>query len=147
MAYTTNVKVRIATGLRLEENISNQVIDDAIRQAESLIDSKIGKVYQLPLVEVPYIIEYIALSLSQCFLFTQTYGNETQLTDKGWQRLLDSMMTLLDSYVNQESILTDSNGVQLPQTGFTEMSGIPNATTNADRRNSTLPKITINKQW
>jgi phage gp36-like protein len=148
--YTTVEQVRIATGFEeatppAEAKISDGVIEQAIKEADGIINGKINDVYILPLSSVPSLIEMISTQLAKGILYAQEYGEETENLDKGWQKTMDYYLGLLDDIRDRKLKLIDENGQNLPTSSLFRMSGLPNAQTNQDKHNPTNPKFRINE--
>jgi phage gp36-like protein len=148
--YTTVEQVRIATGFEeatppAEAKISDGVIEQAIKEADGIINGKINDVYILPLSSVPSLIEMISTQLAKGILYAQEYGEETENLDKGWQKTMDYYLGLLDDIRDRKLKLIDENGQNLPTSSLFRMSGLPNPQTNQDKHNPTNPKFRINE--
>jgi phage gp36-like protein len=145
--YTTEDEVRIATGFNDPEKIDAIVINSAIAQADSIINAKIGKIYQLPLASTPAILNNISLQIAKSLLYMQEYGEETQNLDKGWEKNFNFQLGLLDQIAKQKLALLDDDGVELALTGLTEIQSYPNNTSNLDLNNPTANKFSMNSKW
>lgn len=147
MAYSTILQIRAATGMTDETKISDDRVTSAITAADSIIDSKIGGVYQLPLSETPGIIEFCSIQLASSILYADEYGEETENLDKGWKSKQAEIFKILDSIFNRTLFLFDSSGIEFPLTGVSSIISYPNDTSNEDTNDPTAAKFTINRQW
>lgn len=147
MAYTTSDLVRAATGMTDTTKITPTRVTASITQADSIIDSKIGEVYQLPLEETPGIIQFASTQLASAILYADEYGEETQNLDKGWKSKFNNIIALLESIRTRQMKLFDSDNVELALTGLSGITGYPNNTSNVDTADPTASDFTINRQW
>lgn len=131
MAYTTEAAVRTASGFSNTTNITTGTITSYIADADSVIDSKIGEIYTLPLSETPQIIETLSRFITVGLLYANEYGEESQGTDKGWQTRLEWAMDQLEAIRNQETKLYDSTGTELARNPLKQPTFRPTAATSA----------------
>ncbi len=146
--YTDETQVRLITGFNDGNKISATTINAAIGQADSIINAKIGKVYQLPLTSTPSLIAYCSLQIAAAILYMSEYGEETENSDKGWQKKYNHQIKILDDVMKRKAILIDdSTGEELPLTGLTEVASYPNNTSDVDRYDPTAAKFTRNSKY
>lgn len=131
MAYSTVAQVRIATGFADDANVTDDVIEEKIASADSIIDAKIGDVYTTPLATPPDIIVEISTQIAKGFLYAREYGEESQDTDKGWKGILEFWMQLLDDIVDQKIKLRGTDGVELTRSNLKLPVGQPTDATSA----------------
>lgn len=131
MAYTTIALVRAATGFTDTSNLSDDSITAKIAAADSVINAKINGVYTVPLSGTSELIGEISLQITKAFLYAQEYGEESEGTDKGWQKILDFYMALLDKIKSKEIQLLTSAGVALDASELYSPAFLPDAATSA----------------
>ena len=132
MAYTTVAQVRTGTGFKNSTKISDARLTALIADADSVIDSAIGKLYTVPLAVVPEIIETISRNITTALAYTDEYGEEAQLSDKGWKERLEYWLAQLDRIVARELILVHpTTGVELTRSTLFSPSFSPNNETSA----------------
>lgn len=154
-AYTTAAAVRVATGFSNVTNITNATIEAYILDAGSVIDAKIGDAYLLPLPEVPEIIEMIARNLTKALLYMNEYGEESEDSDKGWEKIMNWCTELLEDIRTQKLKLTynsgsvvGSAGAEMPRSSLRQPNFYPTAaSSDPSSTDPTNPKITINQQF
>lgn len=148
MAYTTATAVRKATGFSDTANITTELVDAYIADADSVIDSKIGDRYTLPLLETPQIIETVSRAIATGLLYSNEYGEESQDTDKGWLRRLDWAMGILDDIQAGKMKLYDTSGQELAGASLYNPTFYPtNTSSEPGAVDSTAPKLTMNEQF
>lgn len=131
MAYSTVAQVRIATGFADDAKVSDDVVEEKIASADSIIDAKIGDVYTTPLATPPDIIVEISIQIAKGFLYAREYGEESQNTDKGWKGILEFWMALLDDIVAQKIKLRTTAGAELTRSDLKLPAGRPTEATSA----------------
>lgn len=129
--YTDVATIRAASGCADDALILDATIERYIGQADSVIDSYISDVYTLPLASVPDIIQMISEYITIAILNTNEYGEESQDSNKGWQKRMDFALSLLEKIQKRKIKLKDATGAELATSGLTEPSFRPNAATSA----------------
>lgn len=153
MAYIEVDVIREATGFSDDEKISDDKIELYIANAGSVIDSYIGDVYVLPLAisgtgTVPSIIETICQHITVGLLYADEYGEESEDSDKGWQKRMDWAMKLLEKIQKQTIKLRNDSGVEFDRTSFKSPSYYPTEeSSDPDAEDSTAPKLTMNQRF
>lgn len=151
--YTTVETVRIMTGFQEatppeDSKISDETIELAIKQADSIINGKIGDRYQLPLASTPYLIESISSQIAKALLYAQEYGEETENLDKGWQKTMDYFVEMLDDIqLGKTKLRDDDTGEELARSTTDFPSFYPNEQSENDPFNPTFSRITVNRRW
>ncbi len=149
-AYSTKEAVRIVTGFSNTTNITDALIDSYISDSSSIIDSKIGDVYALPLPNPPpEIIETICRVLTAALLYFNEYGEESENLDKSWKSKMDWAYALLDDIRTQKTKLNDgTTGAELPRTTLRQPKFYPTeASSDPTATDSTAPKFTMNQKF
>jgi len=131
MAYTTIALVRAASGFTDNTKLPDASITAKIAAADSVINAKINGVYTIPLSGTSELIGEISLQITKAFLYAQEYGEESEGTDKGWQKVLDFYMALLDKIKSKEIQLLTSAGVALDASELYSPTFLPDAATSA----------------
>jgi len=75
MPYSTSAEIRVQSPFKNATNIDGTYIDRKIAQADSIIDSAIGEVYDLPLAETPSVIQSLSESITILLLFLEQNTN------------------------------------------------------------------------
>lgn len=130
MSYSTESQVRKETGFADTALILTATITDAIASADGLINSKISRIYTIPLAisgtpTTPDLINELSKIIASAFLFMNTYGEESQGTDKGWEERLEWANGILDDIASQKVMLSDSSGVEFDRSSFKSPSYYP----------------------
>lgn len=154
-SYTTAAAVRTAGGFTNTTNITTATIEAYILDVGSVIDAKIGDAYLLPLPEVPEIIEMIARNLTKTLLYMNEYGEESQDSDKGWEKLMKWCMDMLEDIRTQKLKLTYNTGsstgtpgAEMPRSSLRQPNFYPTAaSSDPSSTDPTNPKLTINQQF
>lgn len=148
MAYSTEAEVRNATGMQNTTNISSGTVVSRIAFADGVINGKIGSVYQLPLSVTCELIHFCSVEIASLMLALDNYGEETQNTDKGWQKKLNAIYAVLEDIRTLKIQLFDANGVELTRNTLRTPAFYPtDASSDPGAVNSTEPKITINQKF
>jgi len=113
MAYTNEAEVRAATGLTDANKVSSARITLKISYADSVINSKIGSAYSLPLTATCPFINFISLEICTLMLLMDIYGEESENGDKGWMKRLNATLKLLDEVQQLKMQLFDADGTEL----------------------------------
>lgn len=142
MAYSTVAQVRIATGFSDDAKIGDELVEEKIASADSIIDAKISDVYTTPLATPPDIIVEISTQIAKGFLYAREYGEESQDTDKGWKGILEFWMQLLDDIVDQKIKLRGTDGIELTRSNLKLPVGQPTTATSAVGEDDE-PRITM----
>lgn len=146
MPYTSVATVRSATGFNDSSQVSDAYITAKIGYADSVINSKVGDVYALPLSATCDLITYLSLEITVAVLFMDQFGEESGDTDKGWKKRLDMAMGVLSDIQKQKSKLYDSSGVELTRNNLLRPSFYPTAASSSvDATDSTAPQIKMTK--
>lgn len=64
MAYTTIAIIRADSPFKDATNIADAIVTRALEEAESVVDSFIGEVYQLPLASDPPLVRQLATTIA-----------------------------------------------------------------------------------
>lgn len=147
MAYTTIAKVRRVTGFVDDTKHTDDFITEQITAADSVIDTKISDVYTTPLTTVPGIISTISLQIAKALCYAEENGEESQNTDKGWERLLNFYMDLLDQIQDQKIKLRDTSGVELTRNSLKSPSFKPTLETTTEGETPDKPRITTTTEF
>lgn len=153
MAYTTETAIRQATGFNNTTNISSGTVTAYIADADSVINSYIGDVYTLPLAlsgvaTVPDIIEMLSRHITVGLLYANEFGEESEDTDKGWQKRMNWAIGILEKLQKQKLKLRSATGVEYDRTSFKAPSFYPtDASSEPDADDSTEPKLTMNQEY
>lgn len=153
MAYTTEAIVRAASGFANTTNITTGTVTAYIADADSVINSYISDVYVIPLaisgvVGTPEILEMICRHITVGLLYANEYGEESEDTDKGWQKRMDWAMGILEKIQSRKLKLTNASGVEYDRTTLKSPSFYPTeSSSDPDTTDSTQPKITMNQQF
>lgn len=149
MAYSTVQQVRDATGMQNATKIPDAYITLKISYADGVINSKIGERYVLPLSSVPDIIAFLSLEITVAILFIDQYGENSEDTDKGWERRLKFLMGQLeDLRTGKLKLINPTTGAEYPRTGLGQPSFFPNAaSSDPNAVDSTEPKVKMNETW
>lgn len=133
MAYTTVEKVRDEAGFTGNSNITDTVILSYMSAANSHIDGILGRLYTVPLADVPSIIELIERKLSAGHLLLDEYGVQAEGTSKDGNAKIKWAEDMLEAISNGVIELRDSSSELLTQNSRTGMSGFPNSSTGTDK--------------
>jgi len=156
MAYTTEAAVRAATGFSNATNITTGTMTVYIADADSVINSKIGDVYALPLTvggvaSTPDIIEMLSRHITTALLYFNEYGEESENLDKGFDKKMKWAMGILEDIRKRITKLRNSSGteydrvsLQVPVFKPTNDSSDPDSTADD---NDDGPQLTMNKQF
>ncbi len=148
MAYSTKAEVRASTGFSSTTRISDATLDAYIADADSVINSKIAELYSLPLASTPDIINMLSRFLTIGLLYSNEYGEESQNTDKGWEKRMEWAMGILEDIRKQKTKLVDSNGTELARRTLRSPSFYPTAvSSDPAAENSTAPRISMNTKF
>src|SRR3989344_1321600 len=153
MDYTTEAAVRAATGFANTTNITSATVTAYIADADSVINSKIADVYQLPLAvsgteSVPEIIEMLSRHITVGLLYANEYGEESEDTDKGWKKRMDWATGILEDIQKRKTKLRNANGVEYDRSTLKNPSFYPNATSSdPDDEDTTEAKLSMNQQF
>lgn len=153
MAYTTEAIVRAASGFSNTTNIPSATVTAYIADADSVINSKIADVYTLPLAvsgvaSTPDIIEMLSRHITVGLLYANEYGEESEDTDKGWQKRMKWAMDILDDIQSRKTKLRNSNGAEYDRSSLKNPTFYPTeSSSDPDATDTTEPKLTINQQF
>jgi phage gp36-like protein len=148
MSYSTVAQVRNLSGFQSVINFPDSFIQGKIDEADSMIDSRIGDAYALPLASTPALISSISAELTVAIIFIDQYGDEAKNGDKGWKKRMDYVDSMIESIQLLEMKLIDpTTKLELQRAGTRLPSGYPNAASSAPGPCSTAPKIRMNKRW
>lgn len=148
MAYTTEAAVRAATGFSDASLITTGTITTYIADADSVINSKIADQYSLPLSSTPEVIEMVSRHITVGLLYADEYGEETEDSDKGWQKRMDWAMGVLDDIKAGKMKLYNTSNDELTRSTLKQPVFKPTtASSEAGAEDSDEPKITMNQQF
>lgn len=148
MSYTTEADVRAVTGLTDASKVSSARILLKMAGADSIINGKIATTYQLPLSADCPQINFFSLEMTSLMLMMDIYGEESEGTDKGWQKRLNSILKMLDEIRDLKTILVDVNGQELTRNTVRQPSFYPtDASSDPAATNSTEPKLQMNQKF
>lgn len=149
MAYCTIQQVRDATGMQNTTKIPDSYLTLKIAYADGIIISKIGERYVLPLSDTPDLIAFLSLEITIAILFIDQYGENSEDTDKGWERRLKFLMGQLeDLRTGKLKLINPTTGQEYPRTSLGQPSFYPNAeSSDPDATDSTAPKVSMNQVW
>lgn len=153
MAYTTTANIRSATGFNNAANISDATITAYIADADGVINGSIAKRYALPLAvdgveSTPDVIETISRHITVGLLYANEYGEESQDTDKGWEKRMNWAMKILDKIKSGKLELYNDAGEEYDRNSRREPSFYPNSSSSeVSAVDSTAPKLTMNQEF
>lgn len=148
MPYSTKDEIRAASGFTNTTNISDATIDAYIADADSVINSKISDIYSLPLASTPDIINMLSRYLTIGLLYSNEYGEESQDTDKGWEKKMKWAMDILEDIRKQKTRLVDSSGDELARKTLRSVSFYPTAaSSDPAAEDSTEPRIKMTTKF
>lgn len=148
MGYSTEAQVRAATGLTDASKITSATVVGRIAFADNIINGKIGSVYSLPLSASCDLISFLSLEIASMFLILDNYGEETQNTDKGWQKRWNATVGVLTDIQTLKTQLFDVNGQELTRNTTRQPAGYPtDASSDPSAVNSTQPILTMGQQF
>lgn len=109
--YTSIYKVKDQAGFGTNQYISDSVISDYRREAESEIDGRLAADYNVPFSTVPDIITHITTLVAAGNMLIKEYGEEADVeVSKTGQRMLDRAYGLLEKIENDIITLVDEDG-------------------------------------
>lgn len=153
MSYTTETAVRTATGFSNAANITQATVVAYIADADSVINSKIADVYALPLAVggvagTPDIVEMLSRHITVGLLYANEFGEESEDTDKGWQKRMKWAMDILDDIQKRKTKLRNANGVEYDRSTLKNPSFYPTETSSdPDATDTTEAKLTMNAEY
>lgn len=148
MAYSTEVAVRAATGITDASKVTSATVVARIAYADSIINSKIGSVYTLPLSASCDIIVFLSLEIASLMVLLDNYGEETEEVDKGWSKRLKMAMGILEDIQEMKMQLFDTAGAELTRNTIRQPAGFPtDASSDPTATNSTEPQLTMSQQF
>lgn len=153
MAYTTEAAVRIASGFANTTNITTGTITAYLADADSVINAAIADRYTIPLTvsgvsASSEIIETLARHIVVGLLYSNEYGEESEDTDKGWEKRLEWAMKQLEKIQNGGLKLYNSSGVELDRSTLHKPVFSPtSAQSDESAENSKAPKLTMNQDF
>jgi len=143
--YTDVATIRAASGFNIDTNITDETIERYIGQADSVIDIYISDAYTLPLASVPEIIQMLSEYITIAILNTNEYGEESQDSDKGWQKRMDFAMSLLEKIQKRKLKLKGDDGTELATTSLYDPSFRPTLASSQPGEEDE-PRITMKTQ-
>ena len=132
MAYTTVAQIRAETGFSNDTKVPDSRIESYITEADKTIDGFVSRVYILPFATNPELLETLSRQLAIILLYVNEYGEESQGTDKGWEKRLKWIMEDLKLIQSKELLLVDASGEVYPLSSVDTISAQPNNTTSAE---------------
>jgi phage gp36-like protein len=93
-------------------DLERSVVDSAIADADSMIDSYLSSRYAVPLTHVPLIVNRIACDLTLYYLFTRKY--ESEMPEAMRNRYTDAVKLLTQIQQGHVNIGTAANEQPLP---------------------------------
>jgi len=147
MAYCTVQQVRDATGMQNTTKIPDSYITLKIDYGTGLINSAVARRYVLPITHD--MLSFLNLEIAVALLFMDQYGENSEDTDKGWERRLKFLTGEIEKIANGEVQLRDpSTGAEMPRTTLGQPSFHPSlASSDPAATDSTQPKFTMNKVY
>lgn len=148
MDYTTVAMIRRDTGFADETKISDATIEEAIAEATTTINGYVSVAYVLPFAgsTAPATIQTIATELAIVLLYINEYGEESQNTDKDWERRLNKVMDDLEAIRDHKLLILDENDVEYATTDTGSMSFYPTAASTAVGQPD-YPRVTMSKRF
>lgn len=151
MSYSTEVEVRKETGFSDNTKILSATVTESISSADGFINSKISNVYTIPLAvagvaSTPSLINELSKVIASAFLFMNTYGEESQGTDKGWEARLEWATEILNDIASKEVKLADGSGIDYDKSSFFKPAFSPNNSESLSGGIAT-PIITMHKKF
>lgn len=148
MGYSTVANVRVVSGLTDDTLVSDALITAKISYADSLINSKIGNRYKLPITVACALLIALSEEMATVFLLMDQYSEESGDTDKGYQKRLDAVYEILNDISTGKNALFDDTGAELPQAKRSYPRFHPNdASSDPSATDSTEPEITRARQF
>lgn len=133
--YTTLAAIRKEAGMQANPYISDALVREVRREAESVINSAIGNKYTVPLdTPIPGIIERATKLLAAGYLLKRDYGlGEVGTSSKGQDKIDEVLGTkdkpgILSGILDGSTTLVDSGGSDLTSSA-TGIKGWPLSTT------------------
>lgn len=146
--YSLEAAVREQTPFKDDTLVLDSYITQKIAEADDMIDSYIGQVYQLPLTSNPDLIVNISKGLTSCFVYQEQNTNFEVEPGVSIEQLCKRMMETLELIRIRKIKLLDSNGDELPLTGISNPKFFPtNHSSDPSTANNTGPKFTINQKF
>lgn len=129
--YSTIANIRTQSAFKDSDKVADTYITRKITEADNIIDSIIGEVYDLPLSETPGIIQNISESLVALLLYQEQNPNiEVQPginVIEEWNMNIETLEKIRERKIK----LYDSNGDELTITDRIKPQYIPNDTTTS----------------
>ena len=145
MSYTTETIVRKRSPFKDLTNIGTVYVNNKIDEADSVINSMIGSIYQLPLSETPDMIREASTVLTMFKLIEDQnlnleIANGVNVTDA-----IDNVMEMLDMIRKRKLKLYDSNFDELTVNDLLKPSFYP--TQASSDAGVTPPVFEMNKKF
>jgi len=139
MAYVTAANLRVETPFKDTVRITNTYIDQKISEADSIINSKIGDVYTLPLAvsgvalsTYPDIIVFLSKEIATALIYSDQFSEEVAGSTLEGATSLEAAMKVLDDIQNQKQKLKNTAGVELDRSALLKISGYPDDSSTED---------------
>lgn len=146
--YSTEADVRTQAPFKDDTLITDAYITQKIAEADDLIDSMIGQVYQLPLSSNPDTIVYLSKAITTCFLYREQNTNFEVEPGVSIEDFKDNLIQTLEMIRTRKIKLFDSSGAELALTGITSPQFFPtDASSDPSAENTTAPKLTMNQKF
>jgi hypothetical protein len=150
MSYCTEAQVRAATPFKSTSLIASAYVTDKIAAADSIINAKISKVYQIPLAvsgatSTPDIIEEVSIKIASALLYLEQFSEETAGSGIDGAKLLEEAIKILDDIEEQKQRLVNAAGVEYDRSTFMNPVGYPNQSSTDD--GDTEPLFTIDQKF
>jgi len=152
MSYGSIAQVRIGTGFNDVTNIPDATVQTALDYASALIDAKVGQQYTLPLSvggtpTTPDLIDGLANECASAIMYMDEYGEESQDTDKGWEKKWNKCFEVCDMILKGELKLFDpSTGEEYDKSNQLNPVFSPNDN-NSAAGESAEPFLTMHQQF
>jgi len=137
--YCTIYQIKRQAQLTENPYISDEDIESKRKQAENEIDSTIFAKYDLPLSEIPAIIQNACILLAAGYIDYQEFGQDGQGV-----KWLGEARGILKNITKGKQKLLDSDSDELTTKGLGRLAGYPNASTE-DTENDR--KFTMNEEF
>jgi len=145
--YTDIASVRAATGMTNIANIADATITLKINAAAAIVNGKIGSAYQVPLTVACALITTLTTEMAAALLYLDQFGEESQNTDKGWQKRWDAYLKLLEDIRQLRTrLFSDADGTELVRADTRKLQFYPNnASSDPSAPDTTKPKIKMDQ--
>lgn len=132
MAYITAANLRVETPFKDSIRITDIYLNQKIAEADSIINSKIGDVYTLPLAvsgvalsTYPDIIVFLSKEIASALVYSDQFSEEVAGSTLDGATSLEATMKVLEDIQQQKQKLKNTAGVELDRSTLLKISGYP----------------------